>query len=258
MPTLVHFAPHPDDELIGCPASLMALRDGGWKIVNVACGLGRPDERDRRRHELEVACARAGFELHVPDGLPGIGSRDDLHRAEGQLVQTARSLIDRFDAAIVCSPSLHDRHPGHEVVARAVRRACERGSTARWWMWGLWGDLALPSLLCEFDRDRLEEICFALEAHAGELHRNDYRRLVEGRAAANSVLGAERAFGFKDAPSHDAELVELVCEALWHDGVWRRAQPRWLSADRALEAVAGGRIDWWLDMPSVTTLSAER
>ena len=36
--TLLHLSPHPDDELAGMPATLMALRDAGWRIVNLACG----------------------------------------------------------------------------------------------------------------------------------------------------------------------------------------------------------------------------
>ena len=42
------------------PATLMALRDAGWRIVNLACGLGRPAQHQRRRAEVEEACRRAG------------------------------------------------------------------------------------------------------------------------------------------------------------------------------------------------------
>jgi LmbE family N-acetylglucosaminyl deacetylase len=38
--TALLLSPHPDDELLGCPAHLFALRDAGWRIVNVALSLG--------------------------------------------------------------------------------------------------------------------------------------------------------------------------------------------------------------------------
>ena len=34
--TVLHLSPHPDDEIAGMPATLMALRDAGWRVVNVA------------------------------------------------------------------------------------------------------------------------------------------------------------------------------------------------------------------------------
>src|SRR5581483_10326231 len=63
--SVLHVAPHPDDELLGAPASLFGLRDAGWRFVNLACSLGRPEQRERRLAELQEACARAGYELLV-------------------------------------------------------------------------------------------------------------------------------------------------------------------------------------------------
>src|SRR4051794_21331955 len=83
--TALHVSPHPDDELIGAPATLMALRDASWRIVNLACSLGRAADRERRRAELQEACRRAGFELIVPSTLPGIGLGHDRARAETEL-----------------------------------------------------------------------------------------------------------------------------------------------------------------------------
>jgi hypothetical protein len=36
-------------------------------------------------------------------------------------------------------------------------------------MWGLWGDLPLPTIATAFDSARLDEILLALDAHTGEL-----------------------------------------------------------------------------------------
>ena len=86
---VLHASPHPDDELIGAPATLMALRDAGHEIVNLACSFGRPADAATRRAEVEEACRRAGFEL-VAD------------------VEPVELLRERsFD--LVIGPSPHDR-----------------------------------------------------------------------------------------------------------------------------------------------------
>jgi LmbE family N-acetylglucosaminyl deacetylase len=209
---VIHASPHPDDELIGAGATLMALRDAGWRIVNVACGLGQLRDRDRRRAELIEACRRARFELEIPHGLPGIGREDDFSTAQRALAVVLADAIDRHQASLAIGPSSKDGHHGHEVVGRALQDAVlARGVPFRLMFWGLWADLGSPNVLVGFDADRLAEIQTALSAHAGELARNPYDRLVRARAEANAVLGAERVFGF-GAPRVSYQYAELLTE----------------------------------------------
>jgi LmbE family N-acetylglucosaminyl deacetylase len=194
----------------------MALRDAGHRIVNLACGLGSEGEQERRLRELQEATARAGFELA-------------LHDPTQPLERALAELIPREQVSLVVSPSPHDGHPAHELVGRATRDALRAfgAESPRWWMWGLWADLPLPTLMFEFDSERLEQVLFALSAHAGELARNDYRVLVEARARMNSVLGPERVFGFGSAGT-DADFAELLTEAVLVDGSWHLGVPRLL------------------------------
>ena len=124
-PTVLSVSPHPDDELFGAGATLMTLRDAGWRVVNLACSLGRPADRARRRAELEQACRTARFELVIPDELPPIGRDDDLGLAQRVLGGTIASARRRFGAELIIGPSPHDAHHGHEVVGRAIRDAVE-------------------------------------------------------------------------------------------------------------------------------------
>src|SRR5512133_3885116 len=111
--TVLHLSPHPDDEVLGAGATLLALRDTGHRVINLAVTLGSDErERPRRRHEVETACARAGFELVVHD--PG-----------GDLAGAVRALIAESGADVVVAPSPHDGHPRHEAVGRAARDAVE-------------------------------------------------------------------------------------------------------------------------------------
>ncbi len=225
----LHFAPHPDDELIGAPATLMALRDAGWRVVNLACGLGRPEQQKRREAELREACRLAGFELMISERP--ISRDDDRAAAYATLLGLARETIDDLAPRIVLSPSPHDRHRAHELVAGAVRDALgERlGSSApRWWMWALWGTLPQPTLGTAFDQARLDEIISALSAHRGELERNDYRLTVKARAALNASLAPELLFGFGSERSSDVPYAELLTEVALCDGRWLLGSARWL------------------------------
>ena len=77
------------------PATLMALRDAGWRIVNLACGLGRPAQHQRRRAELEEACRRAGFELLPCEPPLPLSAGDDLAAAEETLVTLLGAVLPR-------------------------------------------------------------------------------------------------------------------------------------------------------------------
>ncbi len=169
MPVVLHVSPHPDDEALGAPATLLLLRRSGWRVVNAVVSLGRPDDHARRRSEAIEAARRAGFELRLNDESP--------------VEDWLRSLLDELAPAIVLSPSPDDAHPRHEATARATALACAATADPPvWWQWGLWADLRSPTLYLPFDDDVLAEAQHVLAAYAGELARNDYARLLGARA----------------------------------------------------------------------------
>ncbi len=268
-PVVLHVAPHPDDELIGSPAALMALRDAGWRVVNLACSLGAAADRERRRRELEGACRLARFECEVVSSpLDDPLASAAVEVAVRRLVADVAGALERHRPRVVVAPSPHDRHRGHEVVGRAVVSACaaavgegpgegERTASSpapeRLWLWGLWADLPFPSLAVGFDETRLAEMLGALSAHAGEMARNDYRRLVRGRAEMNASLGPERVFGFGFSASvSDRPYVELLTELGRKNGHWHLGAPRWLDARAPVAGLGDDVLDAWLEEPSVT------
>jgi LmbE family N-acetylglucosaminyl deacetylase len=226
---VLHAAPHPDDELIGAPATLMALRDAGHEIVNLACSLGRPEEASTRRAELEEACRRARFELVVGD---------------------LDTLLTERPVDLLVGPSPHDRHPLHESVGRALVAALEAGAGPdRLWLWGLWGALPFPTTVVEYDDDRLEEIQHALEAHESQVSRNDYRRLVAGRGMASTVLGGELVFGFGE-PGLAGPYAELTTEVVRTGSGWRLGAPRVLDSLDPVPEPTEREIASWLHCQS--------
>ncbi|HTY95470.1 MAG TPA: PIG-L family deacetylase, partial [Solirubrobacteraceae bacterium] len=217
------------------PATLMALRDGGAQVVNVACSLGRTSERDVRRRELERACRLARFELVVPQTPVPISSTEADPDAARELALLVRTQVEAHEPQIVVSPSPHDRHPGHELVGRTVREVLSAGTAVEsWWTWTVWASLPQPTLATAFDNDRLGEILQALSAHRSQLQRNDYRRLLTGRAQMNAALAPELLFGFgAGAGPDEVEYAELLSEISLAGG-WRAGQPRWLDPVRPL------------------------
>jgi LmbE family N-acetylglucosaminyl deacetylase len=251
---VLHVSPHPDDEVIGAPATLLGLQDAGHEVVNLAVGLGRPEQRARRGAELEAARRSTGFRTIVHEPPLAISAGDDLALAQRTLAATLAELLDGGAYGLVVSPSPHDGHYGHEAVGRAVRDAlAARGDSApAWWMWGIWADLPLPTLYVPFDEDRLARVLDALGAYSGELARNDFAAMVRGRAEMNRVLGAERVFGYGAAARSDGAYAELLTEVVREGGEWLACAPRVPQlasplADRRLEL----RFGWWIDATSV-------
>jgi LmbE family N-acetylglucosaminyl deacetylase len=248
----LQLSPHPDDEVAGMPATLMALRDAGWRVVNLACGLGRPEQHELRRAELVEACRRAGFELLPCEPPLALSAGDDLAAAEDELVRLLGELLGQLSPALVCAPSPHDGHHAHELVGRAARRALEAhpGPVPRLWLWGVWADLPFPTLFTPFGQARLAEIRHALAAHASELARLPLDRLVEARAVVNAGVGEERVRGSGIAVDRSVELAELLCEVVLMPTGWQLGAPRRLDAEAPFEPPSPRPIGWWLTAES--------
>jgi LmbE family N-acetylglucosaminyl deacetylase len=251
--TVLHLSPHPDDEVVGMPATLMALRDAGWRVVNLACGLGRPEQHRRRRAEVEEACRRAGFELLPCEPPLGLSAGDDLAASEETLVRMLAGVLPALDPALLCAPSPHDGHHAHELVGRAARRAVEAhaGPVPPLWLWGVWADLPFPTMIAPFGAERLAEIRHALAAHASEQARLPLDRLVAARAVLAAGAGEERIHGTGLAGDASIELAELLCEVVLGPGGWLLGAPRRFHAATPLASPSERPIGWWLEAESV-------
>jgi LmbE family N-acetylglucosaminyl deacetylase len=251
-PTVVHVAPHPDDEALGCPGVLLHLRDRGWRVVSVLASQGFPDQWERRKAEFEDASRRADFVPVFLEPPLGISLTDDLARASDRVAAELPRIVAAHDATVVVSPSPHDVHHGHECVARGVQRAMDAlPPSVRWWMWGIWGDLPAPNVFFPFGDGELSRMLHVLEAYTGELERNDYRRLLAGRATANGVLGSERVFGFGSPSASPLPYAEVLTEV-------RRIGDRWMASEAHLldegplsDAQFDLDLTAWVEAPSV-------
>lgn len=252
---VLHVSPHPDDELVGAPATLMALRDAGHEVVNLVLGLGRPPDHDRRRAEVREACSRAGFHLSVTEPPIPMSATSDRHAAEDRVRRHLALALDGADPPdLVVGPSPHDVHHAHELTGRAIRDVlAARHDPPPWWMWAIWGDLPMPTIVTTFDDGRAAEIERALSAHEGEMARADHRVHVEARGRLTAVTAAEKVFGF-GAPALAAGRAEVVTEVTWRDGQWVLGSPRALDAAAPLTRPTSRPVSAWLTAPSAREL----
>jgi LmbE family N-acetylglucosaminyl deacetylase len=201
---VLSLAPHPDDEVLGAGATLLALRDAGHEVVSAVCGLGSdPARRARREAEARESCRRLRLEFRLASDV-------------------GRTLDEGWD--LVIAPHAADAHPAHARVALAVDR---HGGGAAAWRWALWGAVPAPSLIVPFGDARLAELVRALESHASELDRLDLRALLRARARVAAVAGPELVFGWGGR----RRLAEPYAELLAADDPGR---PRILDASAAL------------------------
>jgi len=252
-PVVLHVAPHPDDEVMGAGATLLLLRANGWVVQNLACTLGRPGDAARRRSELLEAADRAGFATAFMTPPALLSLADDLDCGAGAVRSAVVDMIDQTGASLVLSPHPHDGHHGHEAVGRGVRDALRVRPAVTWWMWGLWADLPLPTLMAVFDEDTLSANLQAISAYAGENARNGYDALYPARATASSILGSERVFGFGAGRASPLPYAELFTETRYAAGTWPLGNRRLLDPAHALsdDAPSGADLCAWLHQPSL-------
>ena len=251
-PNVIHISPHPDDEAVGCPATLLALRDGGYSVTNVVTSLGAPADRTRRREEVLAAADIGGFVAEILDDV----ITGDPSEYEAGVAAAIIDLASAWeDSVILVSPSPHDKHPRHEAVGRATAAAGEvLGDRTTWWMYAVWGALPLPTACFLFDEGMLDRAAHLLSAYTGEVARNDYRRLVRGRSMAAAVLGAEQIFGFGSTNDFGEPYAELFTEAVYRDFKWLAGAPRSIDPLAPLTAVSARDISRWVKQPSASAL----
>ncbi len=243
--------PHPDDEVLGAGGALCAARAAGQPAAVLAVALGRPAQHERRRRELERSCAVLDVELALLDPPLAISRGDPLELAHARLVDRLMALLAHARAPWVVAPSVHDCHPAHELVGRAVRDAIElleRDASVWWWrLWGQGGP-ATTAVVADAAESILQA---ALACHQGELGRNRYGELLACRLRADAILGVEQIFGFGSrAWSHT--LAATYCETIYTSAGWRYAAPRVITPRGPFGPGEPGARDagGWLHSPS--------
>ncbi len=141
---LLVLAPHPDDETLGCGATVIRtlLRDGDVLVATATDGRSSLAEVDpevmaaTRRSELAAATEVLGLS---PEQVRILGFPDgELSRHEDSLAASLAALVRSWQPARVLVSAACDPHPDHAALGRAARRAMagQQGALFEYMVWG--------------------------------------------------------------------------------------------------------------------------
>jgi LmbE family N-acetylglucosaminyl deacetylase len=174
------FAPHPDDEVLGCGGAIQAHVAAGDPVaVIVVTDGGRIGGGDRAAYvaRRRDECSRAAVVLGY--GAPIFWDYVDgeLSASEG-LADRLRAAIDEQAATLVYGPSVHERHPDHRALAVALvavlRSAHHDFQLAMYEV----GALSYPSLLLDISA-RWADKRAALSCFGSQLEQERYDEQME-------------------------------------------------------------------------------
>ncbi len=195
------FSPHPDDEVIIGALPLRLRREWDARVVNVAVTLGsNPGRQTARRKELAAACDLLGFDCVELGGsqVTPVARQNEPGRWRG-LVECVAALLETHRPAWIFHPHLRDGHPAHVGTALLVRDALALCgplfAPTRRVETEFWHPMTHPNLLVESSKEEVAVLICALAAHAGEVVRNPYHRLLPAWMLDNVRRGAERIAG---------------------------------------------------------------
>jgi LmbE family N-acetylglucosaminyl deacetylase len=128
------FAPHPDDETLGCGATIHRKREAGTAVHVVIASDGRRSQDPDLISPDELACMRAHEALNACITL-GVAA-EDVHQLgyhdgtlHGQVPELASRFVEFIDAVrpdeVLATPRV-DNHADHRAVNQAVRLALSR------------------------------------------------------------------------------------------------------------------------------------
>jgi LmbE family N-acetylglucosaminyl deacetylase len=192
------FAPHPDDDVIGC---------GGSVLKHVAAGatasihyLTSGDGGDRRRSREDMARVREDEAVRAARKL-GVDNLQFLRRPDGLLGETLDLLVELVNVvrerrpAIAYVPHAGDDHPDHVAAHRVVTRALRTAggpwlpeSSGESWTTGVvlgyevWTPIQRP-VYFEETTDVFDAQLAALAEHRSQLADIPYDQMLRGLAS---------------------------------------------------------------------------
>jgi LmbE family N-acetylglucosaminyl deacetylase len=189
------FAPHPDDDIIGCGGSIAKHKKNGHEVS--VCYMTSGDSGGQLQSKEEVAQLREQEAVNA-ERILGVENLHFLRNPDGYLAYDAKNLIQLIELIrkeqpdIVYIPHRADAHKDHiathELVVEAAKRAGWRNfHKCKWPSW------KVTTILCYEVWTPLQEVSYcedisefmdlkleALRHHASQLADMKYDSAVEG------------------------------------------------------------------------------
>ncbi|NPV92978.1 MAG: PIG-L family deacetylase [Firmicutes bacterium] len=195
MKRVLVFAPHPDDDLIGCGGSMAKHARNGALLKVVFLTSGGAGSITRQSEPLaEIREAEAVRAARII----GIAETEFLRRPDGYLEYSRENLIEvtriirGFRPDLVYTPHEKEQHPDHVVASRLVLECCRRAG-GPWFREYEGQPWSVPTVLgyevgtpiervsyTEDISDFMELKLEALREHRSQLEAIDYHDAVRG------------------------------------------------------------------------------
>ena len=224
-PTVVIFAPHPDDECLVGGFALRLMREAKMRVVNVAVTQGsNPARQFSRLEELKNACGWLGFELEQTalNGLKKINpeTRTEDARHWSRAVKIITAILARHQPRAIFFPHELDgnrTHVGTHLLVTDALKALPANFQCLTIETEYWTPLPSPNLMVESSVEDVADLLAALSFHVGEMKRNPYHLRMPAWLQDNVRRGAE-LIGGQGAPAPDFAFATLYRLRRWENG----------------------------------------
>ena len=197
-PVVLVLSPHPDDECIIGGLPLRLMKEGDFRVLNVAITQGsNPTRKQERLNELKGACEWIGFELIQtgPNGLdrirPETSSESPTQWSDS--VNILKGIFLKHQPVAIFVPHAKDwnqTHLGtHLLAIDALKKG--KGFSPLIIETEYWGQMPHPNLMVENTVEEVGELLGALSHHRGELERNPFHLRLPAWMQDNVRRGAE-------------------------------------------------------------------
>ena len=228
-PTVLVFAPHPDDECIIGALPLRMHKELQWNVVNVAVTQGsNKDRQDGRWEELSNAMTYLGWKLipTIENGLEKVNckTRDADPNEWTEKVAVIADIIKKHAPTVIIMPHNADwnsTHIGTHYLVTDALKTLDNTFSCLVVETEFWGAMDDPNLMIESSEEDVAELVTATSFHVKEVERNPYHLRLPPWMQDNVRRGGELVGGQGgEAPSFPfATLYRLT---KWENGELQR------------------------------------
>lgn len=123
--TLLVFAPHPDDEVLGCGGYIAKLREQGARVYVIVVSDGArgiPIGMDAKVRQQECL---TGLKYLGIDNVEFWGYPDTLVPLSGKILDDYQQIVEKIKPTIIFLPNPQESHSDHQRVTRGILKALE-------------------------------------------------------------------------------------------------------------------------------------
>jgi len=208
-------AAHPDDEVLGCGATIARYISSGSRVLVLLLGMGLRSRRDERNSEEKINILhKESISANKIIGVAKIVQEDFPDNAFDSvplldIVRAIENVCSDFNPGVVYTHSEYDVNVDHRLAFRATQAVCrptkansikevysfEVPSSTEW---NFGGNRFAPNVFVDVGRF-MEEKKKALAAYSSEMRKFPHPRSMEYIDSLSRVRGAQSGCRFAEA-----------------------------------------------------------